>query len=271
MKAAVLGSPIAHSLSPVLHRAAYQALGLDHTFEAVEVTEVQFSDFVRSLDSSWFGLSLTMPLKEIAFDVADTVDEVARQAGAINTLVLGDTISAYNTDVAGIVDSFLEFGVSAPKSAVILGAGATARSALVAFSELGVKEVNVVARNQTKANHLIELGRSLQIEVAHKEISSSGWLDAPVVINTTPKGAMDEIAMEVERPKGTLLDVVYDPWPTLLAASWGVQGGQILSGLTMLLHQAAHGVELMTGQPGPVEAMRAGLNEELLSRGLATI
>ena len=271
MKAAVLGSPISHSLSPVLHRAAYRALGLPHTFEAIEVDEASLVDFVRGLDSNWLGLSLTMPLKEVAFQIADEVSQVAVKAGAINTLVMGEKISAHNTDVIGIVDSLNEFGVSDPKSAVILGAGATARSALVAFAEMKIDEVSVVARNSEKASALRMLGESLGVAVNHSDLDESEWLTADVVVNTTPKNAMDNIAEFVDSPQGILLDVIYDPWPTLLAASWGVQGGKIVSGISMLLHQAVHAVELMTGQPGPVDEMRAGLNEELLKRGLATI
>ena len=271
MRAAVLGSPISHSLSPVLHRAAYESLGLAHQYEAIEVTEAELVSFVRNLDDSWMGLSLTMPLKEVAFDVADTVDEIAVQAGAINTLVLGESISAFNTDVLGIFDSFAEHGVKNPQSAVIFGAGATARSSLVAFAKMNVGEVKVVARNSEKAEALVAQGKALGILVEHSELSNSGWLTSDLVINTTPKNVMDEIAVDVENPVGVLLDVIYDPWPTLLAAAWGVQGGQIVSGLSMLLHQAVHAVELMTGLPGPVEAMREGLNRELLARGLTTI
>lgn len=271
MKAAVLGSPISHSLSPVLHRAAYEALGLDHTYEAIEVSENNLVNFITGLDSQWLGCSLTMPLKEVAFQVADYVDDVAIQAGAINTLVFGENILGFNTDVSGIVDSFNEFGVSQPNTAVVFGAGATARSTLVAFSKLSISEVHVVARNSEKAQVLVKLGEQLDLKVSHSELSDSRWLAADVVVNTTPKNALDDVAMLVDSPAGVLLDVIYDPWPTLLAASWGVQGGQIISGLSMLLHQAVHGVKLMTGQPGPIEDMRSALNQELLTRGLATI
>ena len=270
-KAAVLGNPISHSMSPVLHRAAYQALGLPHSYEAIEISERQLTEFVQSLDETWLGLSLTMPLKEVAFQIATTVDETAQLSGAINTLVLGDSIWAYNTDVFGIVDSLTEFGIASPQSAVIFGAGATARSAVVALAQLGVADVKVVARNSIKAEALQTIGSKLAIQVATCTLKESEWLKADVVINTTPKGAIDEIASEVTSPSGTLLDVVYDPWPTLLAAAWGVQGGQILSGLSMLLHQAVHQVTLMTGEVGPLEPMRSALNVELLNRGLTTI
>ncbi|MEI6109044.1 MAG: shikimate dehydrogenase, partial [Actinomycetes bacterium] len=133
-KAAVLGSPISHSLSPVLHRAAYEALGLPHTYEAIEIDESQLAEFVKSLDENWLGLSLTMPLKEVAFQVAHTIDETARLSGSINTLIFADQISAHNTDVLGIMDSLTEFGIGSPRSAIMLGAGATARSALLALA-----------------------------------------------------------------------------------------------------------------------------------------
>jgi shikimate dehydrogenase len=254
-----------------LHRAAYQALGLTHTYQAIEIAEAQLPEFVLSRDADWLGFSLTMPLKEVAFQVADVVDQTAAQTGSINTLVLGEQVHAFNTDVQGIVDSLNEFGVVGPRTAVILGAGATARSALVALAKLGVTDIRVVARNATKVTSLQAIADDLAINFSHVSLIESGWLTADVVVNTTPANAMDEIAAEVTSPTGTLLDVVYNPWPSLLAASWGVQGGRILSGLSMLLHQAAHQVTLMTGQVGPVEPMRAALNQELLDRGLATI
>jgi shikimate dehydrogenase len=110
MQAAVLGSPVSHSLSPVLHNAAYRALGLDHTYSAIETAESELGSFLGSVDSNWLGVSLTMPLKEVAFDYADTCDELSTLTGAINTLVFGTEVSAFNTDVLGLVDALAEAG-----------------------------------------------------------------------------------------------------------------------------------------------------------------
>lgn len=271
VKAAVLGSPVSHSLSPVIHNAAYRALGLDHSYSAIEIAEPDLGNFLDSVDENWLGVSLTMPLKEVAFEFAQTCDELANLTGAINTLVFREQLEAYNTDVLGIVDALTEAGSGQIDTAVIFGSGATARSALVATQRLGAKEVSCVARNVDDVLRMKSVAAAIGVEFSHTETGESGWLVADVVVNTTPVGVLDEIAREVYSPNGLLLDVVYNPWPTQLAASWAVTGGTIVSGLSMLLHQAAHQVMLMTGQTAPVAQMREALNAELLTRGLNTI
>ena len=271
MQAAVLGSPVSHSLSPVLHNAAYRALGLDNTYSAIETAESELGSFLGSVDSNWLGVSLTMPLKEVAFDYADTCDELSILSGAINTLVFGTEVSAFNTDVLGLVDALAEAGSQQISSGVIFGSGATARSTLVALQRLGATEVNCVARNVSDVERMAKIAQEIGVNFNHTSVSDSAWLTAEVVVNTTPMGALDELAREVYSPAGLLLDVVYNPWPTQLAASWAVTGGTIVSGLAMLLHQAGHQVTLMTGKPAPVAQMREALNAELLARGLSTI
>ena len=271
MKAAVLGSPVTHSLSPILHNAAYAALGLDHTYNAIEIAESGLGEFLEKVDTRWMGVSLTMPLKEVAFEFADSCDEVSRITGAINTLVFGDNIRGFNTDVLGIVDALTESATTQICSGVILGSGATARSSLVALQKVGATRVNCVARNKSDLERMATLARDIGLAFESLPIDKSQWMTADVVINTTPVGVMDEIAREVFSPTGLLLDVVYNPWPTQLAASWAASGGSIVSGLSMLLHQAGHQVTLMTGEPAPIPQMRSALNAELLLRGLSTI
>jgi len=271
MRAAVLGSPVAHSLSPVLHAAAYAALDLEHTYSAIEVKETDLGKFLAGMDSDWLGVSLTMPLKEVAFSFADACDEIATVTGAINTLVFQHGIQAFNTDVHGIVDAVTEAAVSQITSGVIFGSGATARSALVALHRLGATSVICVARNSTDIDRMATIATEIGVRFENARIGDSGWLTSDVVINTTPVGVLDEMAREVASPAGLLLDVVYNPWPTQLAASWAVTGGTIVSGLSMLLHQAGHQVTLMTGEPAPIDQMRYALNAELLTRGLSAI
>lgn len=271
MHAAVLGSPVSHSLSPVLHNAAYRALGLGHTYSAIETAESELGSFLGSVDSNWLGVSLTMPLKEVAFDYADTCDELSTLTGAINTLVFGTEVSAFNTDVLGLVDAIAEAASKQISTGVIFGSGATARSSLVALHRLGATEVNCVARNVSDVERMAKVAHEVGVNFSHTSVSDSAWLTADVVVNTTPMGALDELAREVYSPAGLLLDVVYNPWPTQLAASWAVTGGIIVSGLAMLLHQAGHQVTLMTGKPAPIAQMREALNAELLARGLSTI
>jgi shikimate dehydrogenase len=271
MKSAVLGSPISHSLSPVLHNAAYAALGLDHSYDSIEMRESELGNFLSAKDKDWLGVSLTMPLKEVAFEFADSCDELANFTGAINTLVFDDGIRAFNTDVLGIEDALTEASVTQVSNGVIFGSGATARSALLALHKLGAKSVNCIARNETDISRMSDIARKLDVAFKSKPVGDSTWLTADVVVNTTPVGVLDEVAREVYRPTGVLLDVVYNPWPTQLAASWAVTGGTIISGLSMLLHQAGHQVTLMTGESAPIEQMREALNSELLSRGLSPI
>ena len=271
MKAAVLGSPVSHSLSPVLHSAAYRALGLDHTYSAIETAESELGSFLDSVDEEWLGVSLTMPLKEVAFEFANSCDDLANISGAINTLVFKNGIHAFNTDVLGVVDALIETGLDKVSNAVIFGSGATARSAVIAAHRLGASTINCVARNQADIDRMSSLSSGLGIEFRSTSVADSEWMSADVVINTTPVGVLDEVARDVFSPAGVLLDVVYDPWPTQLAACWSVTGGTIVSGLSMLLHQAGHQVRLMTGKPAPVAQMREALNAELLARGLSTI
>lgn len=260
MQAAVLGSPIAHSLSPALHRAAYRALGLDWQYNAIEVDESSLVTFIKSLDDSWAGLSLTMPLKEVAFDVVSSVDSIANTIRSINTLLpTSDGWHGTNTDVFGIVSSLSEVGVEPGlESALLLGAGATARSAIAALAELHCGRVYVAARRTEQANSLIELANefSLAAEVVEWE-PSAARLDHPLVISTLPGEAGQAWSAHVSQAAGALLDASYHPWPTPLAAQWTNQ--RIASGRDMLLWQATEQVRLMTGQEAPVEAMRASL------------
>jgi shikimate dehydrogenase len=256
-RAAVLGSPVAHSLSPVLHQAAYAALGLDGwTYGRFEVDEGGLAPFVERLDESWRGLSLTMPLKVAAFDVADEVSEVAREAGAINTLIRrGSGWAAENTDVHGIVAALRDAGVEAPASATIIGSGATARSALLALREMGAGRVRVAARNAGAVEDLAALS-----PVEHVALADWATGETPVVVSTVPgpgAAAATEALGAADLTGVTLLDVVYADWPTPLARAAGASGARVVSGLEMLVHQAARQHELFTGTTAPLAAMQA--------------
>jgi shikimate dehydrogenase len=257
----VLGSPIRHSLSPVLHRAAYAELGLaDWSYDAFEVDEAALPGFCAGLDGSWAGLSLTMPLKRAVMPLLDEVSDLARAVDAVNTVVftgdgrrVGD-----NTDVPGLVNALRERGVSRVPSAAVLGAGATATSALAALRELTDGPVRVFVRGDSRAAEMSAAGERLGITVEPRPWEDAAEaLSAPLVIATTPKGAADHLAQAVPAAPGVLFDVVYDPWPTPLAAAWSKNNGAVVSGLDLLVHQAVLQVGLMTGRPGPLAAMRA--------------
>lgn len=266
MLAAVLGSPIAHSLSPVLHNAAYRELGLPHEYSAVEVTVADFPRFIATLNSFWLGVSLTMPLKEAAFSVAGTVTPVAVLARSINTLICGDGLEAHNTDVVGIVRAVEESAAGPFRQMLLLGSGATARSAVVAAGQLGVERIVAIARNHTALAECAEIAARVGVgftDASPAEVS----LDATTLtVNTTPAGVADALIDHLPQPAGTLLDVVYHPWPTVIARHWQDAGATSVPGHLMLLHQAAKQVELMTGEIAPVEAMRRALQDALQNR-----
>ncbi len=270
MRAAVLGSPVAHSLSPVLHTAAYAALGLDGwSYDRHECDEAALPAFVGVLGPEWAGLSLTMPLKRVALDVADDVSPLAAAVGAANTLVpRGGGWLADNTDVAGIVAVLRGAGVVAGGRAVVLGAGGTAQAALAALRELGVGDIRVLVRAVARSGELRaaaeRLGDDPRVEDALTDPARvrGALTGADVVISTLPAGAADPLT----GASGVALDVVYAPWPTAFAAGAAASGAHVVSGLEMLLHQAVAQVELMTGRPGPVTQMRDALDAAVAAR-----
>jgi shikimate dehydrogenase len=273
MKAAVLGQPITHSLSPVLHRAAYEALGLtDWTYDLVECDEAGLPGYVDGRGPEWAGLSLTMPLKRAVLPLLGHVDHLAAATGGANTVVFrADGRYGYNTDVPGIVDALTEAGVPAPGSVTIIGAGATACSALAAVGELGAAGADVVLRDPARAAGVQATADRLGLKVRLRPWADlSGDAVAPdLLISTVPAGAANEYAERVRLTRTAplaLMDVVYHPWPTPLAEAAAAAGSVVASGYAMLLHQAAAQVELMTGKPAPLEPMRAAGEQELARR-----
>lgn len=270
-RAAVLGKPIAHSLSPVLHRAAYAELGLgDWSYERFEVDEAGLPGFVAGLGAEWAGLSLTMPLKRAVMPLLDEVSETAASVDAVNTVVctedgrkVGD-----NTDIPGMVAALREHGIEEVESAAILGAGATASSALAALARICPGEVVVYVRSAARAAEMREWGERLDVDVRTADWADAAEaLHAPLVIATTPAGTADALASAVPERPATLFDVLYDPWPTELAARWSMFGGAVVGGLDLLVHQAVLQVERMTGRtPAPLEAMRRAGERALAAR-----
>ena len=267
-RAAVLGSPIGHSLSPVLHEAAYRALGLAHwSYEAHEVQAQALRGFVAALGPEWAGLSLTMPLKEAAFEVAGEVSDVAREVGAINTLVRrpdggwrGD-----NTDVYGVLQALREAGVGPVTGSLVLGSGATARSVVAALAALGCPKVTFAVRSVARPQTVQQARRAgLEVEVVELGQLARRVGDIPLVISTLPANVLsaDALADLALRsgwalPGHLLLDVVYSGWPSPLARIFQEAGANVVSGFEMLVHQGAEQVHLMTGLLAPVEQMRA--------------
>jgi len=274
VKAAVLGKPIAHSRSPVLHNAAYPALGLTGwSYTSIECDEDELPDLVKNLGPDWAGLSLTRPLKRAVLPLLDVADSLVTAVGGANTVIFRpDGRYGYNTDVYGMVAALAEVGVSTASSATVLGGGATACAALAALRELGLTSVMVLARAPERAGGLLTAAGRLGIAVELRPLPAgtgsggqrpvtAGIQAGGLLISTLPAGAFETERQWPELSELlAVLDVVYNPWPTSLAAAASAAGVPVASGFDMLLHQAARQVELMTGcRPAPVEAMRTAL------------
>lgn len=269
---AVLGSPIAHSKSPALHAAAYEALGLNWSYETADVAEDALPAFIDACarDAEWRGLSLTMPLKQAVIPLLNDVDRVATVTGAANTVLFDDSeaalaelaeleggdeepspdeehegesvvIRGFNTDVAGIVRALAAAGLTSARYVLILGGGATAASAMVAAAELGAEKVVIAARSLERSVWLEPLAHSLGLMIQIRSLGQADrTLDVPdLVVSTLPAGAATDVLFtDSTRRRATLLDVSYDPWPSPFATAWSSVGGTVVSGLAMLAHQA---------------------------------
>lgn len=274
---AVLGSPIGHSRSPELHRAAYDALGLDWSYEAVEVAEDGLQAFIDGLGPEWRGLSLTMPLKKAVLPLLTETDRIADQTGGANTVLLdGEDLRGFNTDVAGIVRALQAAGLEEARYVHILGGGATAASALVAAAELGAERVDVHVRDLARSAWIEPLANDLGLRVRIRPFSQADRsLDVPdLVISTLPGGTTTEaVYTDSTRRRSVLFDVAYEPWPTALARQWEAVGGRTVSGLAMLAHQALLQVRIFVSgdplqpledEPGVLAAMldAVGIDEQ---------
>lgn len=262
---AVLGSPIAHSMSPALHGAAYEVLGLPWRYECVDVTSEDLAAFLAGCGAEWRGLSLTMPLKRTLMSLATSVDHVAEVAGTANTLLFGEVtdehpgsagdraLLGFNTDVAGIVRALAAAGMPRADYVHILGGGATAASAMVAAAELGAERVLLSVRSVERAIWLEPLAHSLGLGIAIRPLGiADRSLRMPeLVVSTLPGGSDTDVLFTASTRRGALLlDVAYDPWPSDLALAWEEVGGRVLSGLAMLTHQALLQVRIfVSGDP----------------------
>ena len=304
-RAAVIGWPVAHSLSPVLHRAAYRGLGLeDWTYGTMPVEPSQLEGILTEVSSPaereavWAGLSVTMPHKRALLPMLDVVDPLAAVVGVVNTVVAQRSgtgpalLTGFNTDVAGIVGALRETAVpparpgQAPpsgRSAVVLGSGATACSALAALTELGATDIVVAARRHAGSGRAAAAAHRMGLSVtalpwrpgdAASDDSVADLLaHADLVVSTLPAGAADALAAPLAaalerrgRAQAVMLDVVYAPWPTPLASTWTAAGGRAAPGWLMLLHQAVPQVSLMTGQTPPTGPMREALEAAVGAR-----
>lgn len=259
-KAAVLGSPIAHSRSPQLHLAAYRALGLQGwTYDRIECDAERLPALVAGFGPEWVGVSVTMPGKFAALAFADERTPRAERIGSANTLVRTETgWLADNTDVDGVSGALGAAGDISGEEAIVLGSGGTAPAAVVALAELGVSCITVAARNPGNAARVVALATDAGVPARHCALDEAGLSEAAatasVTVSTLPADVAAAFAPALAGVP-VLLDAIYDPWPTPLAAAVTAAGGTVISGLQMLLHQAFTQVELFTGRPAPHAAM----------------
>ena len=264
-RCAVVGSPIAHSLSPALHRAAYAELGLDWTYDAVLVDSAGLEAYIGSLDESWRGLSLTMPLKRTVVPLLDTSDDWVRLSGVANTLVIDPgSRHGFNTDIPGAIAAMKERLRSPPESAVVLGGGATATSVLLALAELGCRAVTVLVREPARAEETVAVVSSHPNapELSVGAIANMSRVEADLLVTTIPAEAQTDGLLAACADVPAVFEVVYDPWPTPLAQAVQDDGRHLVAGLDLLAHQAVGQVQRMTGQLVPVDLLReAGVTE----------
>jgi shikimate dehydrogenase len=264
MRAAVLGRPVSHSLSPLLHRAAYAALGLDDwSYDALDVGPADLPDLLAGLGPEWRGFSVTMPCKQAAADVADVAGMLPRLLHAANTLIrVEEGWRAENTDVSGIGTALQAAGIDSIDEAAILGAGGTAAAAAVALASLGARHVEVVVREPARAGDLVRVLEAVGVQATVSRIGDRR-VDAPIVVSTVPVAGQPAVSALPWQGGQTVLDVLYAPWPTPLAERVTAAGGTVIGGAEVLFWQATAQVELMTGLPAPIGPMRRALDAAL--------
>ncbi|MES6483256.1 shikimate dehydrogenase [Cutibacterium acnes] len=256
MRCAVIGHPVAYSLSPAIHRAAYQVLGLEWSYQAIDVEPGGLRAFIEGLDGSWRGLSVTMPHKADLVELGET-DATVDMLGAANTWVCRDgTTIVRNTDVTGAEAALRARGVTDVEKVVMLGAGATARSVLAAAIGMGAGEAVVMSRSRERSTKILKLADGLGIRVAWLPFES----EPPrcnLIVSTVPAGSLIRRAEDLAARANAVFDVVYDPWPTPLAVAGKIAGATVIDGLDLLAGQAVGQVQLMTGYPVPMDVLRS--------------
>ena len=265
IKGAVLGSPIKHSLSPLLHSTAYKFLGIEGQYSAIEVNSGGLSNFLDNFARDMDYLSLTMPLKEEALNLDLDFDAEGLRVRSINTLVKNDDRwSASTTDGSGFAKALSSAGYDKFEKVLILGAGGTAR-AIAGVVDSFTSDVDIMGRSQSRANSIASCVNAANFNyLAWDDSLSISPYD--LVINTTPAGAADLFADSISRVNDKLFfDVIYKPWPTVLGQRWSDLGGKVLNGLELLIYQGIDQLELVTSVPNR-DALASHLRTVLTSR-----
>lgn len=276
-RCAVIGNPIAHSLSPLLHRTAYAQLGIadEFRYDAFEVTPETLPGFLAGLGDEWVGLSVTAPNKQALLDHGEP-DPVAAALRAGNTLILGrggKPNRIYNTDVTGLLAALDRAGVNRASTAILLGNGATARSALWAAGRLGVREVVVCARDAARAlASLADIAIRAEVELAVQpfgrppELPAAWGGQADLLISTVPVRLPPELASALVKLASTVFDVVYNFYPSQLDKAAAEAGVALLDGLDLLVSQGVDQIRLMTGRDADPAPLLTVCRAEVLRR-----
>lgn len=257
IRCAVLGSPIAHSLSPVIHQRAYEILGWPWQYDRFDVPSGGLANFFNANHGIFRGLSLTMPLKEESLALLDTVTDLAKRVNAVNTIIFDELgVHGHNTDVQGFMDALGHHQIGIPEEVSILGGGATARAAIAAVDG-SAKVINVFSRSDHRANSLVNSAEKSIVRVLPWGEASTAF-DAPLIIGTTPRGATDHI--EIAETSFIYFESLYNPWPTPLLSKWRAAGGIGLDGIDLLVWQAIGQLELMAWDSAEVISQREELH-----------
>lgn len=263
INAAVLGSPISHSLSPRLHMSAYKHLNISGKYDSFDVPAGSLGEFLSDKTNDWTGFSLTMPLKEEVLSVAEVIDPLVKRIQSGNTLIRqGNSWSLHSTDVLGFQNAWNKENSSKPKTVLIVGSGATARAAAAAFDDAKTS-ISVLHRNAER-----EASMRASVNVASMKFLpwqfTNDFYESDLVINTTPKAVLDSFAHELtHKPTGTFFDVIYNPWPTQFASAWTNTGSAVISGLDLLIAQGIEQIRLFTDIDIDREELSAFLKREL--------
>lgn len=276
-RCAVIGSPIGHSLSPLLHRTAYRELGIadQFSYDAFEVTPETLPDFLAGLGQEWVGLSVTAPNKQALLRHGEA-DQIAAELQAGNTLILGrdgEPNRVYNTDVTGILAALDRAGVQQARNAVLVGNGATARSALWALVRLGVGEAVVLARDAARAHESLDevaarVGIALTVQPfgAPAELPAGWGSRSDLLVSTVPVLMAEELASGLVNLARTVFEVVYNHYPSSLSLAADQAGVTSLDGLDLLVAQAIDQIRLMTGRDVDPAPLLAACRAEVLRR-----
>ncbi len=265
MRCAVIGSPISHSLSPAMHRAAYAQLGLDWTYEAVQVEAADLQQFLGALGDDVRGLSVTAPLKRRLAQLVEL--ESGPPLGVANTVVVEDgRLSTYNTDVQGAISALTERGIDDLLTTRILGGGATAASIAYALSKIGATKVEFVVRDRSRADEAIDIATTAGMSASVRTLDEPLLDRVDLLVSTVPSAVANGQVHDYAEAARAVFDVVYDPWPSHLVAAAEEGGLPVVTGLDLLAHQAALQVELMTGAPVAPQLLREAALNELASR-----